>query len=892
MKKLSQIKSLFTANSTANANKVKNYQQVQKTFQEAGKVYYKVVSLKEKKQNELESLISQQEALYQSGYSSSSYHIQQIASEITEKQNEINSLQDDEVFTEEFKKEIIAVPSRDFIVPGNTNPPNPINNIDDWANYNDTILSNFYSDTNTPLGSKSGIIDPITKEADATRIIDKQEFSVQNFQTGIFAVPTLDTADYVTNTEETPLYFEGVGGNPSVSIPTITISIPNVNIYVHDEKFQIDFSWTNWDSVITEEKFNIFVRDHDSPDAEWIKITSVTKSNITDNSSHSAQVPMPDFAEGGKAVSVMVGLENYNDHKVYSEIFNVPIMKVVAEGNSSPSIYSWINAQNYGVAHIPWGYNYTNNFSWMSEIPIEQRDYGNFIYHDSGVYTNRQHEFGGWFTHGVNNINNGYIQTEICKPSGKTTGVNSFWTYHLDGEINAQDPNHILSNNNSTTFVQYVLIDQRFAFVEVDYGYDQNGTEFSIDVNNSKLNAYFRPLDDDGNPTLDWISLKPQGFSYSLEEWTPGVQFNKEVNYQSHKTILRTTEGLRKYGFGHCRVEYKYEFIIANSNGDSTQKSFYHIVDSRTHTKPMVHFVVEEQDPDGNANYLNGIVKYKAQVQPQESFPTAFTTFNPTLFIHDAVGNSVEIENLIVKDIGTYQAEDWMKLNIVNSFVVEGTIDTSQYPDGNYEIALNTQVSHYNPTADYVLTHMMLRYNSQVIDNIATNQGKRWRGYQINNFHVLQSAIYNEGTDPPSSMAYMYIPNEESTTPWFDATTILSLQNKGYSNRIHDTWRRTPWMHIISDENSFINKVILDYKSNVPIKVKIYGDYNESPITTINFSSTGGVRKLISKRTSARAKTFQFDIGSTHYMLDLGDDYPSDTIMELYDMEVNVDEFK
>ena len=99
-------------------------------------------------------------------------------------------------------------------------------------------------------------------------------------------------------------------------------------------------------------------------------------------------------------------------------------------------------------------------------------------------------------------------------------------------------------------------------------------------------------------------------------------------------------------------------------------------------------------------------------------------------------------------------------------------------------------------------------------------------------------------------------------------------------------------MHIISDENSFINKVILDYKSNVPIKVKIYGDYNESPITTINFSSTGGVRKLISKRTSARAKTFQFDIGSTHYMLDLGDDYPSDTIMELYDMEVNVDEFK
>ena len=80
--------------------------------------------------------------------------------------------------------------------------------------------------------------------------------------------------------------------------------------------------------------------------------------------------------------------------------------------------------------------------------------------------------------------------------------------------------------------------------------------------------------------------------------------------------------------------------------------------------------------------------------------------------------------------------------------------------------------------------------------------------------------------------------------------------------------------------------------TNQPIKVKIYGDYKATPITTINFDSTGGERKLISKRTSARAKTFQFDIGHSHYMTELGSQYPSDTRIKIYDMEVNIDEFK
>ena len=101
-------------------------------------------------------------------------------------------------------------------------------------------------------------------------------------------------------------------------------------------------------------------------------------------------------------------------------------------------------------------------------------------------------------------------------------------------------------------------------------------------------------------------------------------------------------------------------------------------------------------------------------------------------------------------------------------------------------------------------------------------------------------------------------------------------------------WRRTPWMNINPDDNAFINKIYLDYRSNQPLKIKIYGDYDPTPITTINFDSTGGNRKLISKRVSARAKTFQFDIGMNSYMSDLGTNYPSDVRLRVYDLEIDV----
>ena len=83
-------------------------------------------------------------------------------------------------------------------------------------------------------------------------------------------------------------------------------------------------------------------------------------------------------------------------------------------------------------------------------------------------------------------------------------------------------------------------------------------------------------------------------------------------------------------------------------------------MDGRVNTKPRVHFILEETDPDGLSNYLNGQVEIKAQVQPLPQFPSVFTNFAPTLSILDANGTATEIEDFEVTNINNYEQEDWM----------------------------------------------------------------------------------------------------------------------------------------------------------------------------------------------------------------------------------------
>ena len=92
-------------------DKVKNYISQPVTYQQAGKVYYKIVSLKERKEKELASLVAQQETMTLSGLQSSSTAVQQIASEIAKLQSELTTIKDDDVFTERLNKEVIVIPT-------------------------------------------------------------------------------------------------------------------------------------------------------------------------------------------------------------------------------------------------------------------------------------------------------------------------------------------------------------------------------------------------------------------------------------------------------------------------------------------------------------------------------------------------------------------------------------------------------------------------------------------------------------------------------------------------------------------------------------------------------------------------------------------------------------
>ncbi len=160
-------------------------------------------------------------------------------------------------------------------------------------------------------------------------------------------------------------------------------------------------------------------------------------------------------------------------------------------------------------------------------------------------------------------------------------------------------------------------------------------------------------------------------------------------------------------------------------------------------------------------------------------------------------------------------------------------------------------------------------------DTSGTNESDLSAGITLYVLAVVSSAYTTTPFSPVSLNPYNYV-----VEGGIGISRLRQERESSGGTEVYQSTRKTKWFAIGDyEKDAKVRRIKLSYKTNRPIKVKVYADHSTTPTHTLTFPQAG-LKKIRQMKATLRAKLLQIEIVT---------DETANHYLEVYGIEVQTD---